>query len=249
MLTRIFTAAGLLALAGPVAAQDCRLALVLALDASGSVSAAESRLQHEGLAAALLAPDVRRAFLAGGPVALYVFEWADASSQAALLPGWKMIESEEDLRAVAATLERAWPTSLRATGAVADGTAVGAALLHAAAALEAGPDCPGRTVDVAGDGVSDQGLEPSDVIGSLYDGITVNALVVEESYDDPMLDRRLGGDTGIAAWFSHVVLHGPGAFCIVADGFEDYERAMTAKLRRELETPLASSDAGGVDAG
>jgi len=33
-------------------------------------------------------------------------------------------------------------------------------------------------------------------------------------------------------------LHGPGAFMIVADGFDDYERAMRIKLEREL-TPAA----------
>jgi hypothetical protein len=160
MLTRILTAAGLLALTGPAAAQDCRLALVLALDVSGSVSAADNRLQREGLAAALLAPDVVRAFLRGGPVALYIFEWADASSQAALLPGWEMIDSEVDLLGVAAILKQARRKGFRFTEVVTNGTAVGAALVHAAAAFEAGPDCGQRTVDVSGDGVSDQGSSP-----------------------------------------------------------------------------------------
>ena len=69
--------ATLLGLAAPATAQDCRLALVLALDVSGSVSAREDRLQRQGLAAALLAPEVRRAFASGDPVALYVVQWSD----------------------------------------------------------------------------------------------------------------------------------------------------------------------------
>lgn len=240
LIARPLASALLLTQALPAQADDCRLALVLALDVSGSVSAADDRLQREGLAAALLAPDVVRAFLTGGSVAFYVFEWAGASSQAAVLPGWELIENEEDLLRVAATIEQARRTAFRPTGLVADGTAVGSALVHAAAALEAGPACPERTVDVSGDGTNSQGIEPRVVIETLYDGITVNALVIEEPFEDPMLDRRHGGDIPLVAWFSRSVLHGPGAFTVVADGFEDYERAMTAKLRRELEVPMVS---------
>ena len=46
-----------LGLAAPVQAQEeCRLALVLGLDVSASVDAAEYRLQVEGLAASLIPP-------------------------------------------------------------------------------------------------------------------------------------------------------------------------------------------------
>jgi hypothetical protein len=239
-LVRSLSAALLLAQALPAQAEDCRLALVLALDVSGSVSAADDRLQREGLAAALLAPEVTRAFLTGGPVALYVFEWAGSSSQAALLPGWEMIQGEHDLLRVAGALTQGRHSGLRSSGLVQDGTAVGSALVHAAAALESGPGCLARTVDVSGDGVNSQGIDPAFVIESLYDGITVNALVIMESYDDPMLDRRYGGDALLATWFSDAVLNGPGAFYVVADGYEDYERAMTVKLLREIGVPQLS---------
>ena len=36
------------------------------------------------------------------------------------------------------------------------------------------------------------------------------------------------------------MLHGPDALWILADGYEDYERAMAAKLVRELEAPINS---------
>jgi hypothetical protein len=52
----------------------------------------------------LLAPDVVQAFLTDGPVALYRLRVGGASSQAAVLPGWEMIESEEDLLHVASVL-------------------------------------------------------------------------------------------------------------------------------------------------
>jgi hypothetical protein len=38
-------------------------------------------------------------------------------------------------------------------------------------------------------------------------------------------------------------------FWILADGYEDYERAMAAKLRRELELPLVSGWSLGGEAG
>ena len=54
----------------------CRQALALGLDVSSSVDDTEYRLQLDGLAAALLKPEVRAAFLAlpDAPVRLYVFE-------------------------------------------------------------------------------------------------------------------------------------------------------------------------------
>ena len=58
-------------------AQSCRLALVLALDVSGSVDPQEYAQQVQGLAAALDHPEIRDQLLdsAGAPVSLAVFEW------------------------------------------------------------------------------------------------------------------------------------------------------------------------------
>jgi hypothetical protein len=103
-------AALLASLAGPSAAQGCRLALVLALDVSGSVDAAEHRLMRDGLARALVAPEVVRAFLAGDPVALHVFEWADQTWQRPVLPGWQVVEREEDLARIARAVARLPPS-------------------------------------------------------------------------------------------------------------------------------------------
>lgn len=93
-----------LALAAPAKGGECRLALVLALDVSESVDATEDRLQRHGLARALLAPEVARAFLLGEPVALFVFEWASPPYQADVTPTWQVIHSEDDLARVAAAI-------------------------------------------------------------------------------------------------------------------------------------------------
>ena len=225
--------ATLLGLASPALAGECRLALVLALDVSTSVDAVEDRLQREGLAHALMAPEVVRAFLTGDPVALYVFQWSGAAWQVPMLPGWIMVDSAEDLAWAAHVIaESERIGSLRHT-------ALGAALVHASAAFAEGPVCQARTVDVAGDGRSNDGVQPYQVYRShALDGVTVNALVVGEASNGAR--RSDDQERRLVAWFESEILHGPSAFWILADGYEDYERAMRTKLARELQAPLMS---------
>ena len=219
------------ALAGGAEAEGCRLALVLALDVSVSVNAEEDRLQREGLARAMLAPEVARAFLAGDPVAVFAFEWSGARSQRPLLPGWVLIENETDLAGLAGAIA----ASERTVGP-SDFTAIGAALEYAGAALEEAPACRARTVDVSGDGQINDGPRPAAVYeDALWDGITVNALVIGGAEPGESL-----GD-----WFEAHVVRGPGAFWMLADGYADYERAMRAKLLRELEHTVISGEPGG----
>jgi hypothetical protein len=227
--------AALAGLASPAGAEDCRLALVLALDVSSSVDESEYHLQREGLARALLAPAVVRGFLVGDPVALYIFEWSNPCTQVPLLPDWQVVRSEEDLARVAATLT-AQPR--QGTDNPHRSTGLGAALSFAATALENGPRCQARTVDISGDGASNDGFSPEFVYGHYpFAGVTVNALVVGDVEDN---GAPPGAEAELVTWFQTEVLHGPGAFWILADGYEDYERAMRAKLLRELEMPMMS---------
>ena len=232
MLTRRIVppllAALLPALSAPAEAEDCRLALALALDVSGSVDAAELRLMREGLAQALLAPEVEQAFLSGQPVALYVFEWAGQFWQRPVLPGWLMVESEEDLVRIAEAVTHvpgSLPPSLPYTP-----TALGKALAFAGQTLTQSPSCRALTVDVSGDGWNNDGFDPATAYAMPeFEGVTVNALVIDAGPEDR--DRLVG-------WFQSEVLRGSAAFSILADGYEDFERAMTEKLRREVELPL-----------
>ena len=61
--------------AGGARAEECRLALLLALDVSSSVDDDEYRLQKEGLAAALSDPDVRHAWRPAAPKAQHARNW------------------------------------------------------------------------------------------------------------------------------------------------------------------------------
>lgn len=216
--------AALLAIWGGAAAGECRLALVLAMDVSLSVDAEEERLQREGLARALESDAVARAVEAAGPVALHAFEWSGPDAQAPLWPGWEVAEDAAALRGIAARVRGA-----ERAARPNDFTAVGAALAHAAAVLTEGPACRRRVVDLSGDGESNDGPPPAAVAAAgALGGLTVNGLLIGQGPEQPR----------VAAWFAQEVLRGPGAFLMTARDYADVERAMTAKLVREIEARL-----------
>lgn len=206
----------------------CRLALVLATDISASVDAHEDALQRGGLAAALIAPEIRNAFLSPGlPVALAVYEWSGRHSPAMILD-WRMIRHEADLLAAAETVAG----STRSRSDLP--TAIGEALGFGNTVLRSGPECQLRTLDVSGDGISNHGYPPASAYRAFdFEGITVNGLVINAG--------DFEGEVSLVDYYRDEVLHGPGAFLEVAQGFEDFERAMRRKLLRELSGPQLSA--------
>ena len=203
----------------------CRLALLLAMDVSNSVNAREDHLQRTGMAEALLAPEVQRAaFATDQSIAIAAFEWSGRHHQQMLLD-WTTVTHPSDLERAAATIRNS------TRGQIDFPTAMGHALKFAAQTFETAPNCLFQTLDVAGDGKSNTGFSPQSVLESpAFNDITVNGLVVR------VLD--LGMDLGVPAYYEANVKHGPGAFIEVAEGFEDYERAMRRKLQRELSPPV-----------
>ncbi|MBV1896278.1 MAG: DUF1194 domain-containing protein [Rhodobacteraceae bacterium] len=212
----------------PAAASDCRLALVLALDVSSSVDAGEDALQRGGLAAALIAPEVQRAFFSTpSPVALAVFEWSGRYNQKMLLD-WRLIENPSHLLDVATIIGRSKRT--------ADDypTSMGYALGYAAGVLDRGPNCLHQTLDMAGDGENNDGFAPSSAYSEFpFSDVTVNGMVVNAAdFEDK---------ANLIDYYLSQVLHGPGAFLEVAQGFDDYERAMRRKLERELSVTMTGA--------
>lgn len=229
--------AALAALAAAGAADaDCRQALALGLDVSGSVDAEEYDLQLTGLAQALLSPDVMDAFLAypEAPVDLYVYEWSGQISQIAVVP-WTTIHSADDLRSVTDILTT---PAHRAHGSE---TALGLGILHGAQALAERPGCWRRTLDISGDGKSNMGPRPRDLKHeAVLAGLTINALVVGVAAP-LMAGTRADSIPELSAYFKAEVIQGQDAFIQVALGYHDYRTAMEKKLIRELETlPIGS---------
>ena len=209
----------------------CRLALALGLDISGSVDGREYRLQLDGLAAALLDPAVEDAFFAmpGTWVRLFVFEWGGVGTQRPLID-WREVRRRDDLVAIAATLNatRRAPHDLS--------TALGLAMLYGGDALAGHSECWRRTLDLSGDGQSNVGPTPRAVRNSpsLAD-VIVNALVIGADAP-PFTDKTQSEIAELTAYFSAEVIHGPDAFVETAIEFNGFQKAMTRKLLRELQT-------------
>ncbi|MEL6266925.1 MAG: DUF1194 domain-containing protein [Pseudomonadota bacterium] len=212
--------AGLLA-ASPAAATPCRLALVLAIDVSASVDAAEYDLLRSGTAAALASPEVEAAILSLGGVHIAAFQWSGRGKERVSLP-WTPLDGPAAIAAAAGLIAGTprstanYPTSL--------GWALGVAQrLH-----RDGPaPCDRRVVDVSGDGPNNYGFDPASAYRAFdFAGITVNGLVVAEQDSSdaaPTID-----------YYRDNVLRGPGAFLEIALGYADFERAMRRKLLREI---------------
>lgn len=236
MIKSACLAGGLALAALPAHAVECRLALALAIDVSSSVDAAEDQLQRSGVVAALTAPEVQAAFFAADlPVALAVYEWSGRYNQEMILE-WQMIDSQSALLAAA----EAVAASTRSHNDFP--TAMGYALGYGAELLARSPDCLRKTLDMAGDGQSNEGFPPASAYREFpFQGVTVNGLVVNAA--------DFEGEVGLIAFYRGEVIRGPGAFVIIADGFDDYERAMTRKLERELTPPAIGALGTSEDAG
>ncbi|MCB6179684.1 DUF1194 domain-containing protein [Rhodobacter sp. Har01] len=210
------------ALAAAPAAADCRLALALALDVSRSVDAADFVVQTEGLAIALEAPDIRRAFFStAGDVALAIYQWSGEDHQEVILD-WTLVSAPADLDPVAVRL-RALPPPERALN-----TALGRGLGFGLGLMARAPPCTRRVIDVSGDGRNNAGPSPERIYAAGgWDGITVNALAIGAHELD------------IENYFFGTVIRGPGAFVERAARHTDFPHAIRRKLFRELTDMLS----------
>lgn len=222
------------------------LELVLAVDASGSVDDDEFRLQLHGIAAAFRDPKVVEAISRGfhGHIAVALLVWSDAH-----VPKdrgkWYVIRSAEDAEAFA-LLAHYHPRRVR-NGATGIGAGIGTAIDMM---RYNGLNGTRRVVDVSGDGIESP-LDTSLTVGAtlLKDahklgnklGIIVNGLAITN--DVPNLD----------VWYENNVRMGPGSFVMRAENYGDFERAMRAKLLREIDqtspVTLMHEDMGSVQKG
>jgi uncharacterized protein DUF1194 len=207
-------------------AQAAALALVLAVDVSESVSSERYLLQHEGIARAFETPLLVDAITAvpGGIEAL-VLEWSDPD-KIAITVGWTRINNRAGAAAFAA--------SVRATQRTSNGlTAIGSALLAAAAAFDHLPEPAGhRVIDISGDGMANFGVPPVTARDALVGkGITINGLAILS--EEPWLDE----------YYRSNVVGGPAAFVLVAKGFDSFADAMLRKLVQEVASAAPATDA------
>lgn len=205
-------------------ALGCEIALLLAVDVSGSVDREEYAIQMTGLAEGLRDGTVSEALVAG-QAWLTVVQWTGSSRQGVAVP-WAEIDSFEALEAFASRVETA-PRQWRNFA-----TAIGEALLFSVDQFATIPPCRRRVIDISGDGSSNEGIPPPRVHGLLKElGITVNALVIE------------GAEPNMTEYFWENVITGPGAFVFTANSYDDYPLRMRQKLLREVAKQLSRHEA------
>ncbi|WP_050929134.1 DUF1194 domain-containing protein [Aestuariivita boseongensis] len=212
--------AGFLLSVVPVAA--CDLALVLAVDVSGSVDAQEYRIQMDGLAEALRDPVVSEA-LVRAEAKLMLVQWTGATRQRVTIPWTQMTSfiAVESFAAAVASDQRVWRNY---------STAVGEALSFSLSQFADVPDCTRHLIDVSGDGPSNEGISPEGQRSALRAAkVTVNAIAIEESEPD------------LTAYFFENVITGEGAFVETAADFEDYPEKIRRKLLREITKQTADA--------
>jgi hypothetical protein len=215
----------ILALLAPARAnQPVSIELVLALDCSASVDSSEYALQLQGLAAAFRDPEVLAAIEGLKPLgaAIIVMQWGGPGESNVAVP-WTHIASARDAKAFGYMigLVRRWQ--------YASSTSIATAIRDSARLLD-GNEFEGhrRVIDISGDGPDNSGFDLAALRErALRAGITINGLPIE------------GEEKSLAQYYEEQVIGGPDAFVEKARDFEDFARAIKAKLLRELR-PLQS---------
>jgi hypothetical protein len=221
----------LLLVAPGLANAACRLALVLALDVSGSVDSAEYVQQMHGVAEALSDPEVQAVLFAtpDAPVSIAIFEWS-ASSYQQIVVDWTTLNGPSDVAVIAERLVN-WQRA-----PAPEATGLGAALQFANTMVARAPACWDQTLDISADGKNNDWPLPYRLRenGQLGD-MNVNALVIATDFAGTV-DRTPNGVAELTAYFKARIIHGPDAFVEVAQGYAAYADAMKRKLLRELAT-------------
>ncbi|MEP4036827.1 DUF1194 domain-containing protein [Pseudophaeobacter sp.] len=204
----------------PLPGWACDLALVLAVDVSGSVDATEYRIQMDGLAAGLRDGVVSEA-LVRAQAQVTLIQWSGQARQEISIP-WTPTRTFDDVEALAQAVEQA-PRPWRNYS-----TALGEALLLGLTQITEGPDCKRRVIDLSGDGPSNEGVEPATLKRMMRQAdVTVNAIAIEQSEPE------------LTAYFYEHVIEGEGAFVETARSFRDYPEKIRRKLVREVARKTA----------
>ncbi len=206
----------------PTAPLEVDVALVLAIDASGSIDHDEAELQRKGIAEAILSKEVQDAIRSGslGRIGIAAIYFSSRQFGVMSVPvNWMIVRDQKSAEDFVRTLISAPRQSAR-------GTSISDALELSKRMLEKGPYRSAKmVVDVSGDGANNAGRRVMEVRDELLaKSITINGLPIIDESTQQDLDK----------YYEGCVIGGPGSFVIVAKGFVDFERAMRRKLILEI---------------
>lgn len=212
-------------------AECADLALVLAIDASGSIAAPEFALQQQGYAQAFLDPQVQSALAAAGVVDVGIVLWGDTEFAPQIFP-MQRVRDAGDAAALSQTIAAADRQTMGNTG-------IGRGVATAIDLLESPGHCALRQIiNVSGDGRESLGPHPHPrnyVPLALARkraedlGITINALAI------------LTDEPDLADWYAKRLITGPGAFVMQVDSFDSFGEAIERKLAREIAPVMLSA--------
>ncbi len=195
------------------------LALVLAVDASGSVNQVRFELQKQGYVAAFRHPRVAAAIQSGPTqaIAVIMMQWTGPAMQVTTVP-WTRITDAASAGAFADAVAQA-PRAL-----FGGGTSISGAIDTAMALLFDNPyRATRRVIDISGDGSNNRGRLVNQARDeAVRAGVGINGLPILAL--EPDLDN----------YFKQNVIGGPGAFVIAAQSYETFADAILKKLIAEI---------------
>ncbi|HLJ20374.1 MAG TPA: DUF1194 domain-containing protein, partial [Stellaceae bacterium] len=208
-----------LALGAPPAwSKDVDLALILAIDVSGSVNAERWELQRRGYEAAFNSPEVMQSITSGPHKSIVVtmVEWSGKSHQRQVVE-WTVIDDQLSAATFASLMAEA-------PRVYSDWTSISAALDFVVPLFkETGVTASRNVIDVSGDGVSNQGRPIDDArADALAKGVVINGLPILSEYD------------ALDGYYEDHVIGGAGAFMEVVKDYSTFSKAVLSKLVREI---------------
>jgi hypothetical protein len=211
------------------ASDEVDVELVLAIDVSRSVDEQEMEMQMQGYASAFRDPRLAEG-IAGGPlgaIAVTMFAWSDWNIQNVLVP-WMRLDGAASCARFAAAVDGASRETYLYTS-------ISGAIDFAARQFGTRFAGTRQVVDISGDGVNNSGralsLAREDALAR---GIVLNGLAVLDRTPQP--GALLAGIPPVDEYYRDQVIGGPGAFLMVAEGYESFAGAVRRKIIREIAT-------------
>ena len=198
---------------------DVALALVLAVDASGSVSDDRFELQKQGYAAAFRNRQVLNSIrsLTTQSIAVTMMQWTGPELHVQTVD-WTLAKDEASVNALADAIEG---SKRQLFGG---GTSISGAIDYSRILLTASPFLGiRRVIDISGDGANNRGRAVTLARDeAVRDGISINGLPILSL--EPDLDR----------YYYDNVIGGPGAFMVPARNYDTFADAILKKLITEI---------------
>jgi hypothetical protein len=205
--------------------QTLDLALVIAVDVSSSMTAAEQEFQRAGFVEAFRSPQVHRVIQKGrlGRIAVAYVEWSGQDDQTALVP-WTMIDGPGAARAFAETMAH----QPKRQGGMTSISSVISFSMRLLADIDEKP--LRHVIDISGDGPNNDGHKVTHARDqATAEGITINGLPIMIKNSASAWDM-----VDLDAYYRDCVIGGAGSFMLVLHDPDQFKEVIRTKIMREI---------------